>query len=329
MIRSFNWRDFPELHRNRNDGVWLDTALSLTRWMALVPAGALLATLAPATGVFTFVATNNESRASQVVGQFAHPPGASNAKLTFITPEGAIDSPDVPALLDHLAVQAGERGAHNLLAEVNESSIAFDALRKAGFAVYTRQRVWTLAPGRQRENRLWRAVGAGDELQVHHLYLSIVPALVQQTEPPPWENMHGLVHEQDGELLAYVHVSSGPKGLLAQPLVHPDTDDAEALMRSLGGAIPNARSRPVYLCVRSHQAWLAPLLDGLDFESGPYQAVMVKRLAVPVKDFVFAAAGRGMKNAQPEISTFSRDPGGHHRPAPDPAKIQDIRSASG
>lgn len=302
MIRSFDWRDFPELHRNRNEGIWLDTSLALTRWMGLVPAGALLATLAPATGIFTFVATNGENGAKQVVGQFLHTPGTPNARLTFITPEDAIESPDVPHLLDHLATRAGEHGAHNLLAEVNDRSAAYDVLRAAGFAVYTRQRIWVLDPRADTPNTLWRPVTEADEMHVHYLYHSLVPALVQQTEPPPWEHMNGLAYFSDEEMLGYVHLSYGPKGILAQPFIHPDTDHAEELLRSLHPAISNVRSRPVYLCVRSHQAWLGHHLDELGFQSGGRQAVMVKRLAVALKEPVPSLAPARMENFQTKIS---------------------------
>jgi len=308
MIRPFDWRDFPNLHRNRNEGIWLDTSLALTRWMALVPAGALLASLAPATGIFTCVATNDGNGDNPVVGQLSHAAGSIKAKLTFITPEEAIETAGVSRLLDHLAKVAGERGAHNLLAEVDEASPVYEVLRRNGFAVYTRQRIWDLKPVETTDPGPWRHVGDEDEHGVHYLYHSLVPALVQQTEPPPWENMNGLACTEDGELVAYVHLAYGPTGILAQPFVHTGTDHADLLLRTLHGAIPNIRSRPVYLCVRSHQAWLTPFLDELEFESGPRQAVMVKRLVVPLRELVPVRRNNtGLDNAQPEISpTTSR-----------------------
>ena len=329
MIRSFDWRDFPKLHRNRNEGIWLDTSLALTRWMALVPAGALLASLAPATGIFTYVATdegNGESgpasagglasgeglaKRESIVGQISHRPGSVKANLTFITPEDAIESADVSRLLDYLAKVAGERGAHNLLAEVDELSPLYEVLRRNGFAVYTRQRIWELKPASPPASPppegLWRQVGEDDEQAVHYLYHSLVPALVQQIEPPPWENLIGLVSTENDELVAYVHLEYGPTGILAQCFVHTGTDHAEDLLRSLFDAVPNVRSRPVYLCVRSHQAWLTPFLGELGFESGPGQAVMVRRLVVPLREAVPARLkNTGLETAQPNISTTSR-----------------------
>jgi hypothetical protein len=308
MIRSFDWRDFPNLHRNRNEGIWLDTSLALTRWMALVPAGALLASLAPATGIFTYVATDDGNGGDPVLGQLSHSAGSAKAKLTFITPEVSIESAGVTRLLDHLAKVAGERGANNLLAEVDEISPVYEVLRRNGFAVYTRQQFWELKPAETESTGLWRQVDEEDEHAVHYLYHSLVPALVQQTEPPPWENMNGLAYTEDGELVAYVHLAYGPTGILAQPFVHTGTDHAEELLVGLHADIPNVRSRPVYLCVRSHQAWLAHFLDGLGFESGPRQAVMVKRLAIPVREAALARPkNAGLETVHPEISTTSRN----------------------
>ena len=47
--------------------------------------------------------------------------------------------------------------------------------------------------------------------------------------------------------------------------------------------IPNRRSRPIYLCVRSYQAWLEQYFEDLGVEAGPRQAVMVKHMAVAQK----------------------------------------------
>jgi len=45
-------------------------------------------------------------------------------------------------LIEHLTAQAGEWQAFHVIAEVDETSEVFIALRKAGFAVYAWQRVW-------------------------------------------------------------------------------------------------------------------------------------------------------------------------------------------
>jgi len=309
MIRSFDWRDFPALHRHRRQGLVLDADLALTRWMTLVPAGALLATLAPATGIFTYVGTNEDNSSRPVIGQFTHTSGAQTARLTFITPEDEINSPDAPALLDHLAAQAGRHGALNLLAEVNEKSEAYDALRKAGFAIYTRQQIWEIIDRPDDEKSTttagaWRPAVVSDEAAVHGLYRSLIPALVQQSEPPPWIGLNGLVYDPEGELLAYLHLHYGPTGIMAHPFLHPDIEPVTELLGSLAENIAHRRNRPLYLAVRSHQAWLGPHLQELGFKAGERQAVMVRRLAVAQRmKMPLKLPGAALENVQPEITT--------------------------
>ncbi len=307
MIRSFEFKDFPTLHRNRYNGLYLDTATALTRSIALVPAGALLATLAPATGIFTYVATNDDNSASRVVGQFMHIPGEPNARLIFITPEESIESPEAPALLEHLVAKAGERGAHQMLAEVDERSIAYEVLRRSGFVILTRQRIWSLQPGEAEAGQLWRPATHKDIPEVHHLYHDLVPAMVQQTEALSWDRLNGLVFLQQGTILAYVHLDYGPKGILAQPFVHPETEPVEALLDSLHAAVPDKRGKVVFLGVRSHQAWLAPFLEEMGYNSAPRQAVMVKRMALTKKVKMPLRVPEGLKNVQPEITSFRRE----------------------
>ena len=48
--------------------------------------------------------------------------------------------------------------------------------------------------------------------------------------------------------------------------------------------LPNRGSRPVYVCVRSYQAWLEPVLEDLGGQAADRQAIMVKHLARLVKE---------------------------------------------
>jgi len=310
MIRPFDWRDFPTLHRHRERGICLDMSLELTRSMALVPVGALLSYVAPATGIYTFVATQ-EGNSHKVIGQFAYTPDSSNAQLTFLSPESALTAPHTMALLDHLAYQAGKHGAHNLLAEVNERSVVFDVMRKAGYAIYARQRIWKIDKTFQKnqtDSMLWRTATEQDSGSVRQLYTSLVPALVQQTEPSPWEQMNGLACYQEDELIGYVHLISGPNGILAQPILHPNIERVSEHLYEIVNLIPNRRSIPLYFVVRSHQAWLELYLTEMGAEAGPYQAVMVKRLAILRKATLpIRVPNTGLENVQPEIpiATFT------------------------
>ena len=309
MIRSFDWRDFPKLHRYRNHGVWLDNRLALTQWLALVPAGAMLAYIAPATGIYTYLAEQEPGHhAPPMIGQFVYQNDADFAHLTFLAPSAAVNSPAVPELLDYLARESGKHGAKNLLAEIHEDSNIFEVLRNTGYAVYTRQQVWqieqtSISPA---ETTAWREVQPKDELSIRALYSSNVPPLVQQTEPAPWENLNGFVYYQKDKLTAYCHLIEGPRGMIAQLFVDHEIDHLTERLADLFADLPGRRARPLYVVIRSHQGWLTPAMHDLNASPGPHQAVMVKRMTVPNKvDLSIKLPATGLENARPEASVYS------------------------
>jgi hypothetical protein len=63
-------------------------------------------------------------------------------------------------------------------------------------------------------------------------------------------------------------------------------------LSALIGNLPDRRNRPVYVCVRSYQAWLEPVLADLGAKSGQRQAVMVKHLVHMVKETAVARASQ-------------------------------------
>jgi hypothetical protein len=224
------------------------------------------------------------------MGQMTHSPDAQFARLTFLAPKEALESPSTTELLEQLAYQAGEIGALNLLAEVDVESKAFESLRKAGFAIYARQRIWQMAESTDKfQSQIpWKTTSKEDNFGVQSLYHNVVPGLVQQAEPLSSKQVDGLVCQQDGEIIAYVDLKFGPRGIWAQPFFHPDIEDVDARLRGMLQSIPNRRERPVYLGVRSYQSWLETALNFFGAQPSPTQAVMVKRLAVQQRNARFA-----------------------------------------
>lgn len=301
-VRHFDWRDFPALHRLRNQSVFLDSALVLMRGPMMLP-GALFSYLAPSMGIFTYVLNGDEAGGSPVFGQFIHLIGSPFSHLTFLAPDGALDSAEVPALVEHMTVQSGERGALRLLADVDERSEAFETLRQCGFAIYSRQRIWQLTgfPDGRSQLTTWRSAISQDEIPIRSLYNNLVPAMVQQVEPLVTQRPKGMVYYDHGDLIAFVELKYGHRGIWAQPFVHPDAQDMARHFLDLLSKVPNRRSRPVYICVRSYQAWLETAIEDLGAEAGPRQAVMAKQLVSQQK------ASRGfaipaLEGGQPEIT---------------------------
>jgi hypothetical protein len=246
---------------------------------------ALLDVFTPGRATHTLVARPAAPDGPPAVGQIAHDLGASVARLGFIGPSSQIDGPVGLRLLDALSHEAGQRGAHNLIAEVDEDQPVFECLRRAGFAVYARQQIWRwqgTPPAEQEYDVVWRSEVPGDGESISWLVANLVPGLVLQVEAAPGRSRRGLLHWAEGELRAYLDLERGPRGLWAQPYVHPAVEAIDLLLAAFvrRSAHPD---RPVYLCLRSYQGWMTGALDRLGFERIAEQAVMVRRLAATVR----------------------------------------------
>lgn len=281
-IRPFEWRDLPILLRYRKRGIFLDTASVLTRGEILVPVGAMLTYFAPATGIFTFLQTNDDLQSRTLLGQVKHTQDEALARLSFLAPISELDGDTLVPLLEHVFQQIGQRGAFHLMAEIEDGITVFDNLRKAGFALYVHQRIWKSPP--EGDNKVnpsyWREITGRDLIAIRSLYNMLVPPLVQQVEPLPTEQTKGQVYYLDGELKAYAEVRYGQRGIWMQPFIHPDIQEATQVLADLISNLPNRHSRPIYLCIRTYQSWLENSLEDLKASTGPKQAVLVKHLAV-------------------------------------------------
>jgi hypothetical protein len=185
--------------------------------------------------------------------------------------------------LDELAARAGEMGATNLLAEVKDADAALEVLRKGAFSIYGWETIWKLprkAPADLGVPHLWEPMTAPDEPSVRSLYQTLVPPLVQTAEPYPGPDIRRLIYRNNGELVAYVESSGGPRGIYLKPIIHPAAESPQELLAELFGLFQGL-DRPVYLQMRSYQAWLMPFLDELNATASLHFALMVRRLAVP------------------------------------------------
>ncbi len=273
-IRSLDILDLPLVARYRNDALTLDSTRALTRGHPLGAAG-LLAYVNPSRHMYAAVA--NGSKAS-LIGGVIHSRGETYARLLYLAPASRLDHAALPGLVEHLVMQAGEWGAFHVIAELDETSDAFPALRQAGFSVYAWQRMWDVSALRGDSNvpKGWIRARSVNRPALQSLYHQIVPQLMHPVEPLS-KSARGLIC--DGDVKCYVSLSSGAQGIVLTPLIHPEVTDVDVKLASLLNCIPDRRGRPVYLCVRSYQAWLEPALEDLGAQATPRQAVMVKHLA--------------------------------------------------
>ena len=292
-IRSLDFLDFPLIARYRNDALTLDSTRALTRGHPL-GAGGFFAYINPARHLYAAIANEGET---PVMGGVVHSNGDAFAKLLYLAPASQLDHAALPELVEHLVVRVGEWGAFHVIAELDESSDAFPALRQAGFSVYAWQRMWDVSDlNTSSTAKDWTRARSVNQPALQSLYHQIVPQLMHPVEPLS-RNARGLIC--DGEVKCYVDMASGAEGIVLTPLIHPEATEVEAKLASLLNCIPDRRGRPVYLCVRSYQAWLEPALADLGASSAPRQAVMVKHLARLIKEEQTAPAVPSNVSVQP------------------------------
>ena len=277
-IRPLDLLDLPSLYRYRGEAISLDSARLLTRGNPLGAVG-MLAYMNPRRHVYTAV---SDEDGATLLGGITHTNGDIFAKLLYLAPASNLDLPSAPTLIDHLSAQAGSWGAFHALAEVDEGSDAFPALRISGFSVYAWQRMWDVSnitvPAHCAD---WTRVQSVNLPSIQNLYHQIVPPLLQPVEPTP-KNAGGFMCNEGPK--CYVNLSAGTMGIVLQPLIHPEASDVGAKLAALLSILPNRGSRPIYICVRSYQAWLEPVLEDLGAKVATRQAVMVKHLARMVKE---------------------------------------------
>jgi hypothetical protein len=282
MVRRFELRDSLLIQRLTNQGICFDTRTALTSDLHLLRnavAAGLFPSLLPETHVI--------DRAGKPFGfaQLSHPRGSPTSRLRFYAPREIGMLEPGSGLMESLLSESGRRFAQYLLAEAEEGTEQFGFLRREGFAVYARQDIWkgTAAPAMpspQPEGNL-RPLQAADRLGVLGLYSSVVPALVQQVEglPRPLRGW-GLIEE--GELVGVFLTQIGTRGLWMEPILHPGARHVAEWTAALIAALNIHSALPLHVCVRSYQDWLGAILRDFQFSLCGEQAVMARRVVVPV-----------------------------------------------
>ncbi len=292
-VHSLDLLDLPTLYRYRGEAISLDTARLLTRGNPLGAIG-VMAYMNPRRHIYS--AVSHEDGVT-LTGGIIHTNGDLFAKLLYLAPASEMQRASLPALIENLAAQAGAWGALHVLAEVDETSPAFVPLRKAGFSMYAWQRIWDVTPlaagandkdghgqpsnGNGHAKHDWRRVDSINLASVQSLYHQIIPPLLQPVERAPQRPTGFICNEGQR---AYVGVNTGMTGIVLFPLIHPEAGDVRSKLASLISSLPNRGGRPVYVCVRSYEAWLEPVLEDLGAKASERQAIMVKHLVRLVKD---------------------------------------------
>ena len=302
---SMKLLDLPLMLRLKQNAIVLHSELGLTE-DARGQNSALLSSILFPRGLHTLLAQVNDKN---VVGQFRHRPGEANAHIVYLAPTLEDDEADEDDgiwlhILDAMAEQAGRNGAQTLVAEVELSHRLFETMRRAGYAVYSRQVIWKHAPLADEMPQTALPVspeGSADQMGIAALLGCTIPRILQ-TVMGPSPDMAGLVYRKAGRVEAYIAYSEGRHGVYLMPYLHPEVlGAAPNIMAAALLEIERCRKVPIYACVRGYQGWLENAVLDLGFAPWLEQAVMVKHLTAGVRQTSFARV------------EFA--PGSHHKPA--------------
>jgi len=213
-------------------------------------------------------------------------------------------------LLERLGQQAGELGILRLFARIAEDSPAEDVLRACDFSPYAAQVVMT-----RPESTRGADAGAGkgpaiaprerqprDEWALHQLYARATPTQVQLAEGQASLERYALnlglqglgeeyVCESQGSLRGYLGIASGAQGH-AWRLVMDPKEPQEGLQLLAWGLERLARrsDKPVYGLVREYDQPVISWLYERGYAVAARQKLMVKQLAIRVKEPVLKLA---------------------------------------
>ncbi len=273
--RALELFDLPKLPSYRDKVIALDSRRALTRGNPL-RAGSFISYLNPKRRIYTGIL---EDEKGAVLGGIIQRADESFARLAYLAPARA-----PLALIDHLSAHAGSWRARQLITEVDENSPLFQPLRQCGFSVYSRQRIWNLSEISLPDSLpvRWRKKKDVDLPAIQSLEHKIIPPLLLSVER--FSNASTEMLCSADEVMAYIDITYGSQGIFLRPLIHPNTDDIREKLLNLLVNFPKRGELPVYLCVRSYQAWIEPILEEIGASTGTRQAVMVKHLVSKIRE---------------------------------------------
>lgn len=297
--------DLPLMLRLQQNAVVLHTELGLTE-DARGQSSALLSSIGFPRGLHTLVA---QPDGKDVVGQFRFRPGDANAHIVYLAP--ALDESEDDDIwlhmLDAMAEQAGRSGAQTLVGEVEVSHRLFETMRRAGYAVYSRQVVWRRPPIPAATTPATVTVAnetEDDQIGISALLGCTIPRILQTVMGPTTDSA-GLVYRKDGRIEAYLAYSEGKHGVYLMPYLHPEVlDEASDIVAAGLRQIDRSRKLPIYICVRGYQGWLENAMLDLGFDPWLEQAVMVKHLTAGIRQATFESVKLATTGGQKPAATL-------------------------
>lgn len=284
MIRPFTLRDIPLVHRLSEQGMVFHTESALTHDVRPLREALVNMLIGGQYPTYVWKGDGDEEGAAGFA-QLRQAEDESHANIICLGSKSKDDMLDEDTwlpFLEQLTGEAGRQGIQSLIAEVSEAGNELPMLRKAGFAVYTRQDVWACNTDkifRTYDTKLqFTAALAADEWDIHLLYANLVPRLIQLVEPvPPNTEQAWVLRNDQGDLAAFVHFNEGTAATWLRVFVHPEAqENGEDIIAAILNIRPPTPEQPLYCAVRRYQSWLQTPLEQMGFVFGGSQALMVK-----------------------------------------------------
>ena len=220
----------------------------------------------------------------------------TRARITMIAPAPDEDAQIAPwlALVENMVRQAGRRHAQIITAEVPVASMGFEVFRHAGFTVYSRDTLLLRdadeAPPELPESGSKgleiRPIEETDMARLDALYANTVPRLVRQVAPAPSDVWEGLAIMHDGRLRGCLHVTTGKRGAMIQPFLHPELYDlVPEVFRT---ALALLAGQSLFVRLRAYQEWLKSALFDMGFTEYSHYALMARHTVIKTETHVFS-----------------------------------------
>jgi hypothetical protein len=192
------------------------------------------------------------------------------------------EKPLLPALFDHLAVEAGLRGIQTLIASTHRDNYTFEILLKAGYSPISFKNIWKYQPKSiigNTQGFSWRRTRSSDLFPVSLVQNRLLNRqekifVASVNDSPP-----DFVLTKDDNVYGYAHVIANQKQLLITPVIDHGKESAffviEILIRDFFG-----QRQTTYLAQLSSQHWIEFIPEDQITPAVPRQEIMAKFLAV-------------------------------------------------
>jgi hypothetical protein len=230
------------------------------------------------------------------------------AQLNWLLSTERAGSDPLPRLLDHLAQEAGIRGARFITAGARLEDCLFESLRRAGYCVYGWQSFWRDIPEKvlnfQGYAGRWRKTSEADAPVLESLQRQWLAPSVQSVSQFAGSRRPDFLLQDENGVQGYALIECFNDAVLVKPLLSRDLPEPEGTLASLMNTLLSG-AQTVWIAQTSDQAWLTKSLHGIAEPFLPREELLVKHFTVrerlPASEVNHAQNGRRAEPLSPII----------------------------